>query len=55
MTEKQLSSLAKAREKSALNRRLKKEQKVADKLALKEEKKKGKKKSLRHMPNHSLL
>ena len=47
MTEKQLSSLAKAREKSALNRRLKKEQKVADKLALKEEKKKGKKKIIK--------
>mgnify|MGYP003672854548 CR=1 FL=1 len=39
MTEKQLESLAKAREKSALNRRLKKEQKLADKVALKEEKK----------------
>ena len=39
MTEKQLESLAKAREKSALNRRLKKEQKLAEKVALKEEKK----------------
>lgn len=44
MSEKQLANLAKAREKSALNRKLKKEQKLADKLALKEEKKKGKKK-----------
>jgi len=43
MTEKQLESLAKAREKSALNRRLKKEQKVADKEALKEQKKLAKK------------
>ena len=44
MTEKQLESLAKAREKSALNRRLKKEQKLADKVALKEEKKLKRKK-----------
>ena len=47
MSEKQLENLAKAREKSAENRRLKKEQKVADKLALKEEKKK---KGRRPMP-----
>lgn len=39
MSEKQLANLAKAREKSALNRKLKKEQKVADKEALKEQKK----------------
>lgn len=39
MSEKQLENLAKAREKSALNRKLKKEQKVADKEALKAEKK----------------
>ena len=42
MSEAQLENLAKAREKSALNRRLKKEKKVADKVALKEEKKKTK-------------
>lgn len=44
MSEAQLANLSKAREKSALNRRLKKEQKVADKVALKEEKKLRKKK-----------
>lgn len=43
MSEKQLANLAKAREKSALNRKLKKEQKVADKEALKEQKKLAKK------------
>ena len=45
MSEKQLANLAKAREKSALNRKLKKEQKVADKIALKEQKKLNKKKT----------
>jgi len=44
MSEKQLANLAKAREKSALNRKLKKEQKVAEKEALKEQKKLAKKK-----------
>ena len=44
MSEKQLENLAKAREKSALNRKLKKDQKVADKEALKEQKKLAKKK-----------
>lgn len=44
MSEAQLANLAKAREKSALNRRLKKEQKVAEKVALKEEKKQKRRK-----------
>lgn len=45
MSEKQLANLAKAREKSALNRRLKKEEKIKEKEALKEQKKLAKKKT----------